>query len=264
LTGGAITLTAGTFSAGSSTIINSTGTFTFNGGSASLGALSLAGTGKVVLSSGGGKVLLASSVSMATGTRIDLADNAMIVNYSGASPAATIRGYIVQGYNHGNWNGATGIVSATAAGNSSRTTALGYAETTDVGVTTFQGQPIAQAVLVKYTYYGDSSLDGKVDLGNDFNLFLQGYLKGGSTWELGDYNYDGVVNLTDFRLFIDGYNAQGSALGALDSVIESSALLSTTQKGQLLTVVPEPGVELPLWTVLSVFAMSSRRRRSLL
>jgi hypothetical protein len=102
LTGGAITLTAGTFSAGSSTIINSTGTFTFNGGSASLGALSLAGTGKVVLSSGGGKVLLASSVSMATGTRIDLADNAMIVNYSGASPAATIRGYIVQGYNHGN------------------------------------------------------------------------------------------------------------------------------------------------------------------
>ncbi len=55
---------------------------------------------------------------------------------------------------------------------------------------------------MKYTYVGDSSLDGKVDLGNDFNLFtLIGYLTPNSNTRgnFGDYNYDGVVNNDDFR-----------------------------------------------------------------
>jgi hypothetical protein len=117
---------------------------------------------------------------------------------------------------------------------------------------------------VKYTYVGDGSLDGKVDLGNDFSLFLEGYLKpslltDSNSWALGDYNYDGVVNNTDFGLFIDGFKGQGGSLGDLAGVIESSALLSTAQKAQLLSVVPEPTMLGA--TALAGLAMVIRRRR---
>ncbi len=73
-------------------------------------------------------------------------------------------------------------------------------------------------------------LDGKVDLGNDFNLFLIGYLGQGSGWELGDFNYDGVVDNADFGMFIDGYKLQNGSLGALDSAISASPLLTTARK----------------------------------
>jgi hypothetical protein len=122
-----------------------------------------------------------------------------------------------------------------------KNTALGVGEAKNLGITTLDENAITgNAVIVKYTYYGDSSLDGKVDLGNDFNLFLQGYLGGGGGWEFGDYNYDGKVDNTDFGIFIDGYKSQGNSLGALEQFIELSPELSSAQKSALLSAVPEP------------------------
>jgi len=51
------------------------------------------------------------------------------------------------------------------------------------------------AILIRYTKYGDNTLDGIVDIGNDFNIWLDGYNHAGSTWLQGDYTYDGVVDL---------------------------------------------------------------------
>jgi hypothetical protein len=88
---------------------------------------------------------------------------------------------------------------------------------------------------------GDNNCDGKVDLGNDFNLFLQGYLGGGSGWVYGDYNTDGVIDTTDFQIFFDAYYAShGGSTGDLSEIIASSPLLSAAQRAEFLAAVPEP------------------------
>ncbi len=142
--------------------------------------------------------------------KLDAAAGDLLIDYTGNSPATTIRGYLKSGYNSGNWNG-LGIASISAQNDPKHITALGYAEAADVGITTFDSLSVGLTTLLcKYTLYGDSSLDGKVDLAHDFNLFLQGYLGHGASWELGDYNYNGSVTTADFDLFIDGYKSQNA------------------------------------------------------
>jgi fibronectin-binding autotransporter adhesin len=221
-------------------------------------SLTVNGAATVISSGNGGAVSALNTLSIGPTGKFDLNDNDLILPYTGLSPASTIRAYLQSGYNNGAWTGG-GLASSAAQTDASHLTALGYAEASDVGITNFDAQPVTHAVLVKYTYYGDSSLDGKVDLGNDFNLFLVGYLNHASLWELGDYNYDGVVNAADFALFIDGYKAQGSSLGQLDDIIESSPLLSSTQKEQFLSAVPEP--ECGVFLAFGVIALRQRRRR---
>ncbi len=172
--------------------------------------------------------------------RLDLANNDLIIGYTGASPASTIRGYLASAYNGGAWEG-NGLASTSAGQGGGGLTALGYGDAADLGITSVDGIAVTgNAVIVKYTYYGDSDLDGKIDLGNDFALFLIGFLTPGSNaWDLGDYNYDGHVDMADFGMFIDGYASQGGSLGQLDSVI-LAAPLTANQKAELLSVVPEP------------------------
>ncbi len=197
---------------------------------------------------------------------VDLNDNDLIMPYTiGNSPISQIQGYLAAGYNGGAWNGGSGIASAAAAADATKLTALGYGDAKDLGITSDDNTPIGgdgNAVIVKYTYYGDSNLDGKVDLGNDFNLFLIGYLTPNSTgWELGDYNYDNVVDATDFGLLVDSLKNEGpNALGQLDNIISASPLLSSAQKASLLAVVPEPTSAGLIATAACVFA--SRRRRN--
>ncbi len=191
--------------------------------------------------------------------RFDVNDDALIVPYSSTTPIDMIRQLIAEGYNGGAWNG-FGIASLAAANDASHKTALGYADAADVGLTSVDGAAIAgNAVVVRYTYYGDSSLDGKVDLGNDFNLFLQGFLGKGSGWEFGDYNYDGVVNVADFKMFIDGFKAQGGSLGELDAAVLADGLLSNAQRATLLAAVPEPSCAAIM--AVGAWGLLSRKRR---
>jgi hypothetical protein len=178
----------------------------------------------------------------------------LVVNYSGASPSGTIRSYIVSGFNGGNWNGA-GVDSTAAHNNSAFLTALGYA---DVSSTNFDGQSITHAVIVKYTYYGDSNLDGVVNTA-DFQMFLNGLAAaGGSSWSAGDYTYDGRVDIgNDFNLFLVGYLRQGGALGDLAPMVLNDSALSAVQKAQLLGLVPEPSSA----GFIAVAAIAGARRR---
>ncbi len=203
-----------------------------------------------------------SSLTISPGSTLDLANNDLVVNYSGASPATTIRGYLASAYNTGHWNGA-GLASSAAAADGTHRTALGYGDAADIGVTSSDGSAIGgNAVIVKYTYYGDSSLDGKVDLGNDFNLFLAGYLGHGNSWELGDYNYDGKVDATDFGMFIDGFKTQGGSLGSLDDFIVATPLLSAAQKSSLLAAVPEPGMGMVSFVMTAALLRPRRGKAS--
>ena len=100
----------------------------------------------------------------------------------------------------------------------------------------FAGVSVNQnSVLLKYTYLGDSNLDGKVDSG-DFNLFQTGYsdpsLAAQLGWAVGDYDYSGTVDAGDFNLFQAGYSFYSNnpvvlsgGSGGVQPVPEPAALL---------------------------------------
>jgi fibronectin-binding autotransporter adhesin len=182
------------------------------------------------------------------GATLDLADQDMIFDYAGGSPAATLRGYLVSGYNLGAWNGPGINSSAAAASAGSR--ALGYAEAVDVlaysgGTASFSGQTLTDttALLVRYTLPGDSNLSGTVDL-TDFTYLAANFNSGSGTWLKGDYNYDGSVTLTDFTYLAANFNhafpAAESGLGA---------------------VIPEPAASAGLMLLGMVRLMRRRRAR---
>jgi hypothetical protein len=187
-------------------------------------------------------------MTIAAGAKLDLSNNSLTISYTGASPAGTIRSLLASGFNAGAWSGA-GIDSSTAALNSSSLTALGYRDT-------------GSSVMVKYTYYGDNKLDGKVDT-TDFQMFLDGFVAtSGSSWSSGDYTYDGKVDLgNDFNLFLRAYLLQGKALGDLAPVVASDSELSAAQRAQLMSLVPEP-VPTMVWSSALAAVGARRRRRS--
>ena len=96
----------------------------------------------------------------------------MVLDYTGASPLATVQDQIRSGYASGHWNG-QGITSGTAlfaAIGSGHATAIGYGEASTVlggSGGTFDGLTVDNtAVLLRYTYAGDANLDGVVNVVN--------------------------------------------------------------------------------------------------
>ncbi len=231
------------------------GKLVFASAMTSLSSLSIADGATAAVAAGGSHLLSAGSLSLNNTGILDLADNSLIVRNF---PMTAVGLLLRNGYHSGAWNG-PGIQSSSSSGNS--TMSLGYANAADVGLTAVAGQPITgNVVVVKCTRVGDSSLDGKVDLGNDFNLFLQGFVAANSSsWELGDYNYDEKTDATDFGIFIDGYMAQNNSLGALENAVVSTPLLSTSQKAALLATIPEPAM---LTIPLLIGILGFRQRRN--
>jgi hypothetical protein len=170
------------------------------------------------------------TLTLAGIAKLDLNDNAMVIDYTGASPFSTIRSTLITGYAGGNWNGA-GIVST--AGITNKSQAIGYAEASATGFTTsFRGQSFAggDAVLLMFTLRGDTNLDRKVD-STDFNAMAPNYgIKDGSAlWTQGDCDYNGKVNTIDFNYLA----------GNFGSVLPGGAGLPGPSLG---TVVPEPAL----------------------
>ncbi len=62
----------------------------------------------------------------------------------------------------------------------------------------FQIPDPTSSVLVKYTWFGDSNLDGVVD-GSDYALIDTGFSAGGTLggWVFGDYDYSGAISSDD-------------------------------------------------------------------
>jgi autotransporter-associated beta strand protein len=229
-----------------------TGTTTVNGGTLRLEtSLTTSATvnitgGALELASGGNRVIKTTSLSISGSGKLDLTDNDLVVDYAtlDPTPIATIANQIMIGYANGSWNG-NGIASSSAAAQSAAThrTALGVAEASSIYSSfpqTFSGQTIdSTAVLVRYTYSGDSNVDGTVDL-TDFTYLAANFNGSGKTWVEGDYNYDGNVDLTDFTLLASNFN---------QTLPATSVAMGST--------VPEPASVLP---AMIIFGAMRRRR----
>ncbi|HXE51756.1 MAG TPA: autotransporter-associated beta strand repeat-containing protein [Tepidisphaeraceae bacterium] len=119
-----------------------------------------------------------SSLSIASTGRLDLTNNGLEVAYApGSDPVSTVRAYITSGE----------LFSSLSDANHT----LGYADSADNVV---QGLA-ANTIAVKYTIFGDTNLDGTVNLADFLNLSRHFGTSAG--WDAGDFNYDGTVNLAD-------------------------------------------------------------------
>jgi hypothetical protein len=192
-------------------------------------------------------LVLQETGSTVNGT-LDLANNHLVIDYTGASPLPAIKRYLTSGYAAGNWNG-TGIRSA---GASQR--ALGYAEASDVlgpagGVFT---DVVADgtSIIIRYTRYGDANLDGTVNL-DDFNRLAANFNTSGKNWSQGNFNYDpaGLVGLDDFNLLAANFNL--SATGPVVTPDDWAALA---------TAMPEPSAAVVVFCSFARLGSRIRRR----
>src|SRR5207244_1974979 len=108
-----------------------------------------------------------------------------------------------------NWDGPSGIVTTQTQAVGSNYTSIGVAKASDVRPNTvsetalWAGQTITGTdTLVMYTYGGDATLDGKINI-DDYVKIDSGIAGGYTGWVNGDFNYDGKVSIDDYITVID-------------------------------------------------------------
>jgi Dockerin type I domain len=199
------------------------GSLTINGGILHLGTNSGASTVTALSISGSGT--------------LDVGNNHMFVDFSGADPVSTIREYLSTGYAGGAWNG-NGIDTSDVAS----AYGVGYADGSDGVVSGLS----AGQIEIKYTLYGDANLDGIVD-GSDFTILVSNVGKAVTGWDQADFNYDGVVTGTDFTLLISNIGKIATAADVdLPSVVNLAATVTTVTPATTLNpaLAAQPSVKI--------------------
>jgi autotransporter-associated beta strand protein len=250
------------------TVIQKAGTNSYGGQiSDGGGPLSLvfSGTGNQTLTANnsysGGTIInsgtvTASSISALGSGVITINGGGLILSNTSAG---TVFSLLQSGYNNGAWNGSAGINSTAAADDTSNLHALGMLQPTTA--TTFEGQPLGTGdVAVKFTYYGDANLDGKVD-GSDYSVIDNAYLADQTNpaeytgWSNGDFNYDGVIDGSDYTLIDNAFNMQGATISS-EVASETAQLAGVTAAN---SSVPEP-ISPGLLAIGSMTLLCRRRR----
>ena len=147
------------------------------------------------------------SLSITDGGQFDVTNNGLIVNWYGSSNAYSAVWDLVQSGRDGEAWDKSGIISSTALLDTTHY-GVGIADNSDsrMQLSSFLGQTLygTDQVLIRYTYLGDTDLDGIVDA-TDYSNFVSGTLGSGSGWEYGDFEYaGGRPNATDFADFVAG------------------------------------------------------------
>jgi prepilin-type N-terminal cleavage/methylation domain-containing protein/prepilin-type processing-associated H-X9-DG protein len=230
---------------------------TLANGSTMTFAVAASGVERQVLVTGG---LSLSGTTGSWTSKLDLANNDAIIQ---GGDIGMLTNQVKQGYNGGNWQGSHGITSSTAAANTTHLTALGVVLNTGF-VSAFDGNStISGDVLLKYTYYGDTNLDGKVD-GADYSRMDSAYLAdvtspGSMTgWFNGDFNYDGVINGSDYTLIDNAFNLQGAQISAAVGSPDAEVTAQIASDGATSSV-PEPNT-IALMGSASLGFLARRRR----
>ena len=197
---------------------------------ARIGTLTL-NDNSVAMISGTGATLAVTSLSLSALAKLDLKTSSLIVDYvAGSSPQAAIVGYLKSGLSG---NGSAGLLTSAYASPRLVAPALldnALLTTLGNGFTTFEGVTVdSTSLLIKYTYFGDSNFDGKVD-GSDYTRIDSGYLTRATGWYNGDFNYDGVVNGSDYTLIDNAFNSQGTTLA---DQVQMAGSISSHRTGHL-------------------------------
>jgi len=131
---------------------------------------------------------------------LDLNDNDLVV---ASASFANVQGLVITGYRSTVDPTATGIISTTSQ-NSAGQTVLALFNNALAGANQWppaSGQTIAaNAIVGKYTYFGDINLDGQVT-GDDYAVVdanLNSTPLPGVAWLSGDANLDGIVTGDDY------------------------------------------------------------------
>jgi hypothetical protein len=142
-------------------------------------------------------VLVTGSLDIAPASRLDLANNALIVDYAGTNPLDQVNNWIKSGSAGGTWNG-FGIMSSSIAGNSSF--AIGIGDNAVLGRSSFLGHAVdSTTIYARFTLGGDANLDGEVNIA-DLGILAANWQGTGKYWFHGDSNYDGLVNIADLGI----------------------------------------------------------------
>jgi hypothetical protein len=154
-----------------------------NGGSTSVGGLSISGNGIVNMNA------------------------SMTINYGSPAndPVSTIVGYLASGYGASNWAGTSGIISTSAAASVAKSPlfSVGYADgNTDMSTPAGPNQ-----IVIKYTLAGDAFLAGTVNFA-DLLVVAQNFNKTGEDWAGGNFTYNptGLVNFADLLIVAQNFN----------------------------------------------------------
>jgi hypothetical protein len=182
-------------------------------------------------------------------------DNGTVGSWNG-SAYTDITGLIQSGRNGGSWNGDGIITSQTNAATGNFTTiavaTAGQVKGISGSTTALWGGETVSAgdALIMYTYGGDATLDGKINI-DDYVKIDSGIAGGLTGWANGDFNYDGKVNIDDYTTVIDAnIGIQGPPFPTAGAVENSSGVVA----------VPEPG-SVGLLSALGLATASMRRRR---
>ena len=122
--------------------------------------------------------------------------NDMVVN---GTPFSTVQPLVASGVIRSS--------AVTAAATSGHPTALAVVTAGSVGSSSFDNISVNPSdVLIRYTYAGDSNIDGVVDT-SDFTTMANHFGSTSATWVTGDFNYDGKVNALDFNSIASNFGS---------------------------------------------------------
>lgn len=161
---------------------------------------------------GTGQVLRLGYISISAAATLDLGVSSLIFDYSAtvSNPIAQLNAWLASGYAAGTWAG-KGINSRSAAADATKKHALGVSEAASaLGLSgtatgTFAGETVdATTVLIRYTLYGDATVDGKVDF-NDFLVFQNNFGTAVSGFGRGNFNFDGSTDFADFLILQNNF-----------------------------------------------------------
>jgi ELWxxDGT repeat protein len=166
-----------------------------------------------------GSASMATSLSITNGGKLNLANGALAIDYTGSSPLGTwgtssysgVAGMIISAYNGGAWNG-PGI--GTSSAGTPGTYTIGSAEAKDAlglvsgSTRSWNGRTVDDtSVLIRFTYAADANLDGVINADDYAWIDLYSALAGSNGFVHGDFNYDGAINADDYA-YIDVLSLQ--------------------------------------------------------
>ncbi len=197
------------------------------------------------------------TITINTSGRVDISNNGLIIDYTGASPATSLRGLLGAGRSTGTWSGVNGIGSSLANNNGR---AIGSAEASEIGSpATFLGLSIdATSFLMRFTFEGDTDLNGSVNFADLVNLARNYGITGTATWPRGDFDYNNNVEFADLVALARNYGLSLSAeqTSTLGQIAGSDFLADWNLA--VAAAVPEPAT---LGLLVGASGVMLRRRR---